>query len=125
MGYLSQVAVVIKTVDNNKFTEAINDWDKKYNLDGYRSAKYLLKNADKDRESKDGEYRIISWNDIKWYSGIKGFENVDFFENLDEYDVQYDFVRIGEDMGDYECSGDLDSGLVYPDQSLWFNKELI
>ena len=125
MGYRSDVAIVIKTTDNNKFAKAINDWDKERNLDGYKSAKDLLKNADKDRESKDGKYRIISWNGIKWYSGIKGFENVDFFENLDEYDIQYDFVRIGEAMGDYDCSGDLDSGLVYPDQSLWFDKELI
>lgn len=59
MGYRSDVAIVIKTADNNKFVKSINDWDKKHNLDGYNSAKYLLKNADKDRESKDGEYRII------------------------------------------------------------------
>lgn len=125
MGYRSQVAVVIKTADNNKFAEAINDWDEKHNLDGYHSTKYLLKNADKDKKSKDGEYRIISWNDIKWYSGIEGFENVDFFENLDYYDIEYDFVRIGEEMGDYEVDGYLGSGIIYPDQNIWFNDEYI
>ena len=124
MGYRSDVAIVIKTADNNNFAKAINDWDKEHNLDGYKSAKDLLKNADKDKESKDGKYRIISWNGIKWYSGIEGFENVDFFENLDEYGIQHDFIRIGEDMGDYDYSGDLDSRLVYPDQCLWFAEDV-
>lgn len=125
MGYRSQVAVVIKTADNDKFAEAINDWDKKHNLDEYHSAKYLLESADKDRKSKDGEYRIISWDDIKWYSGIEGFEDVDFFENLDDYNIEYDFVRIGEDMGDYEVEGDLGSGLICPSQNIWFDDEYI
>ena len=125
MGYRSDVAVVIKTAENNKFVEAINDWDKKHNLDGYRGAKYLLKNADKDRKSKDGEYRIISWDNIKWYSGIEGFEDVDFFENLDDYDIEYDFIRIGEEMGDYEVEGDLNSGLICPSQNIWFDDEYI
>ena len=48
MGYRSQIAVVIKTADNDKFAEAINDWDKKYNLDEHHGAKYLLKYADMD-----------------------------------------------------------------------------
>lgn len=125
MGYRSQVAIVIKTADNNKFAEAINDWDKKYNLDEHHSAKYFLKYADVDEESKDGKYRLISWDDVKWYSCIEGFKDVDFFENLDNYDIEYDFVRIGEEMGDYEVEGDLNSGLIYPDQSIWFNDEYI
>ena len=125
MGYRSQVAVVIRTADNNKFTEAINDWDKKYNLDEDDGAKHLLKCADVDKESKDGEYRIISWDNIKWYSGIEGFENVDFFENLYDYDIEYDFIRIGEEMGDYEVEGDLNSGLICPNQNIWFDDEYI
>lgn len=125
MGYRSQVAVVIKTADNNKFAEAVNDWDKKYNLDEYHSVKYLLKYADVDKESKDGEYRLISWDGVKWYSCIEGFKDVDFFDSLDDYDIEYDFVRIGEEMGDYEVEGDLNSGLIYPNQSIWISDECI
>ena len=123
MGYRSQVAIVIKTADNDKFAEAISDWDKKYNLDEDGGAKCLLKYADIDKESKDGKYRIISWESVKWYSEC--FKDVDFFESLDDYGIEYDFVRIGEEMGDYEVNGSLGSGLIYPNQSIWFDSESI
>ena len=125
MGYRSQVAVVIKTADNDKFAEAINDWDERYNLKGCYSVKHLIKCADVDEKSKDGEYRIISWDDIKWYSDIKGFKDVDFFEHLDDYDIEYDLIRIGEEMGDYEVNGELRSGLIWPNQDIWFDDKYI
>ena len=98
------------------------------NLDTNRAASPQLQPwgvCQVDKESKDGEYRLISWDYIKWYSGIEGFKDVDFFENLDDYNIEYDFVRIGEDMGDYEEEGDLCSGLICPSQNIWFDDEYI
>lgn len=125
MGYRSQVAIVIKTADNDKFLEAINAWDLDKKLHECNSARYFLKHADVDKESKDGKYRLISWDSVKWYSGIEEFKDVEFFENIDNYDIEYDFVRIGEEMGDYEVKGVLGSGLICPNQNIWFNNECI
>lgn len=128
MGYRSDVAVVINAKDSDKLLEAVKDWDKRHNLDGYNTVECLIRGADKDVITKDQEYRLLVWNSIKWYANVsdeKVFVPQEFFESLDDYDIPYDFVRIGEEMGDYEMQGDLNSGIVYPDQSLWFNEELI
>lgn len=82
-----------------------------------------MENADRDRKIKDGYYRIIMWDCIKWYPDIEGFENVYFFGSLDSYEIEYDFARIGEAVGDYEVGGNLNSGLICPDQHFWFDDE--
>lgn len=126
MGYRSDIAVVINAKDSDKLLVAAKDWDKKYNLDGYNTVEYLIRGADKDVITKDREYRLIVWNSIKWYANIGcDYASQKFFESLDDYDIEYDFVRIGEEMGDYDSFGDLDSGVVYPDQCLWFDKDYL
>ena len=126
MGYRSDVAVVIKAKDSDKLLKAAKDWDKKYNLNGYNTVEYLIRGTDKDVITKDQEYRLIVWNSIKWYANIGcDYAGQKFFESLGGYDIEYDFVRIGEEMGDYDSFGDLDSSIVYPDQCLWFNKDLL
>lgn len=128
LGYYSNVAIVIDAKDNDKLSEAAKDWDKKYNLDGNYTVEHLINKAYKDVTTKDKKYRLIVWDSIKWYSDIspeKIFVSQKFFGSLDEYDIPYDFVRIGEEMGDYDAFGDLDSGVVYPDQKMWFNEDLL
>lgn len=128
MGYRSNVAVVFEVKDTDKLMSAARDWDKEHDLDGDFTVEKLIDDADKDLITKDKKYHLLVWNSIKWYANVsaeKIFVPQEFFESLDDYDIPYDFVRIGEEMGDYEMQGDLDSGVVYPDQSLWFNEELI
>lgn len=128
MGYRSNVAVVFEVKDTDRLMNAARDWDKEHDLDGHFTVESLIDDADKDLITKDKNYHLLVWNSIKWYANVsdeKVFVPQEFFESLDDYDIPYDFVRIGEEMGDYEMQGDLNSGIVYPDQSLWFNEELI
>ena len=128
LGYYSDVAVVFEVKDTDRLMNAARDWDKKHDLDGDFTVEKLIDGANKDLITKDKKYHLLVWNSIKWYANFsaeKVFVPQEFFESLDDYDIPYDFVRIGEDMGDYEIQGDLDSDIVYPEQSLWFNKEFV
>ena len=125
MGYRSDVAVVFEAKDTDKLLKAAKDWDKKRNLDGCFTVEALIDEATKDATTKDKKYRLLAWDSIKWYAKLskeKVYLNQEFFESLDEYDIKYDFARIGEEMGDYDVKGDLDSGIVFPSQCLWFNE---
>ena len=128
MGYRSNVAVVFEVKDTDKLLKAAKDWDKKYNLDGIFTVEALIDEADKNVTTKDKKYHLLAWYSIKWYAKIskeKVYLNQEFFESLDEYDIKYDFVRIGEEMGDYDVKGGLDSEIVLPDQCLWFDEESV
>lgn len=124
----SDVAIVIQAKDNDKLLKAAKYWDEKHDLDGYYTVEQLLSDADSDVITKDGKYRLIVWRIIKWYAGVdneKTYVSQEFFESLTDFGIKYDFVRIGAKMGDYETKKNLNSGLIYPDQSIWFNSKYI
>ena len=124
MGYRSDVAVVFEVKDTDKLLKAAKDWDKKYNLDGSFTVESLIDEADKNVTTKDKKYHLLAWYNIKWYAKLskeKIYLSQEFFET--DHGIKYDFARIGEEMGDYEVKGDLNSGIVIPSQCLWFDEE--
>lgn len=55
-------------------------------------------------EAKDSI--TLDWTDLKWYEGINGYEDVDAIMNsldvLDEKDIDYQYMRIGEEKDDID-----------------------
>lgn len=92
MGYLSDVSITMHQDDfDNLVRRAITESNE--------DALNLIKQASL---YKDDEKNIITilWNFVKWY---KNYNDVDFVMSfIRDGDVQYHFVRVGEEMGDIE-----------------------
>jgi len=81
----------------------------------------VFKHADKFDRDYDGEKSwLLVWDSIKWYESYEDIQALELFiqkANSDEYEFEVDgkaqsscehmrFVRVGEESGDVEMSGD-------------------
>ena len=81
----------------------------------------VFKHADKFDRDYDGEKSwLFVWDSIKWYESYEDIQALELFiqkANSDEYEFEVDgkaqsscehmrFVRVGEESGDVEMSGD-------------------
>lgn len=73
---------------------------------------YNLLNCAEITEAKDSI--TLDWSDLKWYEGIQGYEDVDAIMNslyeLSDKDIDYQYMRIGEDNDDIEERWHIDNG---------------
>lgn len=123
MGYYSDVALVIRQSDKDKFLEELKTFDlvhadnEKKSFGYQNTAKFLYDYAEKlDNVCHLGgeKYFVMRWEIARWYSTEYATK---FFECPP---VKYDFVRVGEEAGDIETDYNLDSGIidVYVDQHI-------
>lgn len=122
MGYYSKVAYVFKKEDEPKLIQAMAKWDAQH-PDWSDKVMDLFDSAEK-KTSKDGSFLLVLWDSIKWYRDPKNMHDVWFFVHvLSDCDIPYDFVRVGELMGDYEHEEDLGSCLICPDQTIYVSED--
>ena len=106
MGYRSEVAVVIKNEDYEKYIKGNSDLTNLMNI---------------AEVTKNDDIVMIYWDWIKWYpeyTDIGAFNSI--LGCIADNDHPYAFTRIGEEQGDIEtreCSGAEDEYLgehIYP-----------
>lgn len=110
MGYRSEVGIVFKKSDENHFYDKMREWDASHIGDG-ESAEELLEYANKETlysNSLKENCVVLSWTCVKWYDT---YPAVQFFENI-KRDIDIDFVRIGEEIGDIEDDPALGAEIV-------------
>lgn len=110
MGYRSEVGIVFKKSDENLFYDKMREWDASHIGDG-ESAEELLEYANKETlysNSLKKNCVVISWTCVKWYDT---YPAVQFFEGI-KRDIDIDFVRIGEEVGDIEDDPALGAEIV-------------
>lgn len=110
MGYRSEVGIVFKKSDENLFYDKMREWDASHIGDG-ESAEELLEYANKETlysNSLKENCVVLSWTCVKWYDT---YPAVQFFENI-KRDIDIDFVRIGEEIGDIEDDPALGAEIV-------------
>lgn len=110
MGYRSEVGIVFKKSDENLFYDKMHEWDASHIGDG-ESAEELLEYANKETlysNSLKENCVVLSWTCVKWYDT---YPAVQFFENI-KRDIDIDFVRIGEEIGDIEDDPALGAEIV-------------
>ena len=101
MGYYSKVAYVFRKEDEPKLIRAMTNWDAQH-PDWSDKVMDLFDAAEK-KTSEDGKFLLVSWKFIKWYDEYDVHDVWFFTHILPDYDdTPYDFVRVGEEMGDYE-----------------------
>ena len=88
MGYRSEVAVVVKNEDYEKFIKGNSDF------------KDLMNIAE---VTKNEDLVMIYWDWIKWYLEYEDISIIEAtMDKLDEQNAPYKFVRIGEDWDDVD-----------------------
>lgn len=110
MGYRSEVGIVFKKSDENLFYDKMREWDASHIGDG-ESAEELLEYANKETLYSDSLKEncvVLSWTCVKWYDT---YPAVQFFESI-KRDIDIDFVRIGEEIGDIEDDPALGAEIV-------------
>lgn len=105
MGYRSNVAIVTTRAGLGKIRAAWNGADTGYHVD-----------LDEDAEVVElGESHLdgvaILWEDVKWYGGSPEVAAVEELISSDGFGEPYSFVRVGEEMGDYEHYYSVGSGV--------------
>ena len=123
MGYYSKVAYVFRKEDEPELIQAMESWDAQH-PDYHDKAMELFNDAER-KTSQDGKFLLVIWDFVKWYDGDpKNVHDVWFFAHvLPEYDIPYDFIRVGEEMGDYEREENLCSGMICPDQTIYVSED--
>ncbi len=97
MGYRSDVAVAL----SKKAAARLNARLKAANSE----ERYLLDKADSHSIDKSTGQELYRWNYVKWYPEFKEVSFItSFLEEVDDSD--YLFLRVGEDIGDVERSGE-------------------
>ena len=113
MGYRSEVVLAISKHLTPFLTLAVTQ---------NKSAESLVfRDADHfDRNYQDDKSWLIRWDSIKWYESYEDIQALELFiqkASSDEYEFEVDgeaqsscehirFVRVGEETGDVEMSGD-------------------
>ena len=107
MGYTSDVAIAIHKDLQGDFLTFLTT--EKVMAEIFGDNSYF--NLDKDYQG-EGHW-LFTANDIKWYTDWDEFEDIQVFEKfmdaMDEkfnFDAQYRFIRIGEEIEDVERRGD-------------------
>ena len=113
MGYRSQVVLAISKHLTPFLTLATSQ--------NAEAQALVFKHADKFDRDYDGEKSwLLVWDSIKWYESYEDIQALELFiqkANSDEYEFEVDgkaqsscehmrFVRVGEESGDVEMSGD-------------------
>ena len=95
MGYYSEVSIVLHKEDYDKLISLA-----KNKLPNFESGDCLLNDPVKYYK-RDGKVNVyLHWNCIKWYVGY--FSEVTLINDfLKEH--EHCFIRIGEELGDFEC----------------------
>lgn len=115
MSYYSKVAYIFRAKDEPNLVQAMRQWDAEH-PESYEKAFDLFSHADEKTISSDGKYLLVYWNYLKWY-----YESNDvafFVERLPNLDIPYDFIRLGEEIGDCEQEENLCACLISPDQAI-------
>jgi len=107
MGYRSDVRVHVYPIQNE-----VEDKSDVHSADEYARLKLLMATTFKDVwEMWEG---CFSWHDnhntldfvctdIKWYEGYQTIDTfMAFLDDVDECKFEYEFMRVGEDIGDVE-----------------------
>ena len=121
MGYYSKVAYVFRKEDEPKLIQAMESWDAQH-PDWSDKVMDLFDAAEK-KTSKDGKFLLVLWDYIKWYVDPRNVHDVWFFTHVLPDYIPYDFVRVGEELGDYEYEEDLGSCLICPDQTIYVSED--
>lgn len=91
MGYRSDVSITMYQEDFDAMVKSAASENEE--------ALSLIKYATLFQDVKN-KTRTMFWNCVKWYDD---FEDVGFIESfIEKEDVQYRFIRVGEEMGDVE-----------------------
>lgn len=88
--------------------------------------KYIKENVSEDAQGLDwnllnsaeitetGNSITLDWENIKWYDGIDGYEDVNAImkslDILDEKNIDYQYMRIGEENDDIDERGSINNG---------------
>lgn len=115
MSYYSKVAYIFRAKDEPDLVQAMRQWDAEH-PENYEKAFDLFSHADEKSISSDGKYLLVYWNYLEWY-----YESNDvafFVERLPNLDIPYDFIRLGEEIGDCEQEEKLCACLISPDQTI-------
>lgn len=122
MSYYSDVAIVIRQSDKDRFLHEITKFDKQYK-ENIRATGYgfttkevynlatTYDNVVSINKDDDERYFVVSWNRIKWWESC--FFGYRFFENLNLMFYR-DYVRVGEDPGDIEEDYQLNTDIISP-----------
>ena len=122
MSYYSDVAIVIRQSDKDRFLHEITKFDEYFKENicatgyGFTTKEvYNLAttydNVVSINKNDDERYFVVSWNRIKWWESC--FFGYRFFENLNLIFYR-DYVRVGEDPGDIEEDYQLNTGIISP-----------
>ena len=101
MGYYSNVAFSFTKNNWKNLLDAI----KHQNEEFQKEANWLIKNADIGQDHPDGKHHILYWNYVKWYEhDPDSIGVVKFFEH-EGRQLANEYMRIGEESGDFEYDG--------------------
>lgn len=96
--------------------------------EGYEVMKKFVENYIKEKKLRGTDWNLLEhaeiteaedsitldWSDLKWYEGINGYEDVDAIMNslyeLDKRDIDYQYMRIGEEDDDIEEKWSINNG---------------
>lgn len=117
MGYYSEVGIIIKEKDYQKLTKRIEkvktEDEKLYENLLWTTIKgvddsYVVETSFGYDPVLAEEYRILHWDNIKWYEN--NFPEVDYIMNFVRDLDCYQYIRLGEDVDDteFESHGDID-----------------
>lgn len=104
MGYYSQVAIAMRK-------EEFNTLKNEYEPDN-QDLKTLLRVANVKEHS---DFVTLEWDWIKWYDTFPEIQAVRKFLRSLDVDIPYKFIRIGEDLEDFEIFGNDGSREKYGD----------
>ena len=90
MGYLSDVAIALSSVDNERFTSQIS---------GHTLNLWLAATKQAFIRDDGSPWVVLQWHDLKWFKGF--IEEVDTIEAFLET-VPHEFLRSGELLEDTE-----------------------
>ena len=106
MGYRSDVRILIRKKDYYKL--------KKISLEKFGKAHSLMEKNNFDCFKDYGTWVKFGWNYLKWY--YPDYENVKLIQDFVTCETKsFQFVRIGEEIGDVEDICELDWGKGQPD----------
>lgn len=129
ISYYSDVAIVIRQSDKDRFLHEITKFDEYfeknihatgygfttkevYNLaTTYDNVVSINKDVVLINKDNDERYFVVSWSRVKWWESC--FFGYRFFENLNLMFYR-DYVRVGEDPGDIEEDYQLNTGIISP-----------
>ena len=110
MGYRSDVRIRTTKEGFEVMKKYVENYIKEKGLD----SNYNLLNSNHVGITEAEDSITLDWTDLKWYEGINGYEDVDAIMNslyeLSEKDIDYQYMRIGEEDDDIEEKWNINNG---------------